>query len=207
MQLLLCLIDMAQVNEQVVMEALKQCMDPEVPLSVVDLGLIYGVDINDKNDVNIKMTMTTRGCPLHDTLVSDVKRYLGKVNGIGNINVEIVWDPPWSPDRMSTEAKEKIYGKKSLRFSIDLEKSKPVKVGKAVQQQDGSLALLNDQNQGFMVNDQLIEFWKMCDGTKTITELVDSFATKLNMQRADVEKEVVELIQQMLEANLLKAEN
>jgi metal-sulfur cluster biosynthetic enzyme len=198
---------MAQVNEQVVMKALKQCMDPEVPLSVVDLGLIYGVDINDKNDVNIKMTMTTRGCPLHDTLVSDVKRYLGKVDGIGNINVEIVWDPPWSPDRMSPEAKEKIYGKKSLRFSIDLVKSKPVKLGKAVQQQDGSLALLNDQNQGFMVNDQLIEFWKMCDGTKTITELVDSFATKLNMQRADVEKEVVELIQQMLEANLLKAEN
>lgn len=196
-----------KVSEQVVMEALKQCMDPEVPLSVVDLGLIYGVDINDKNDVNIKMTMTTRGCPLHDTLVSDVKRYLGKVDGVGNINVEIVWEPPWSPDRMSPEAKEKIYGKKSLRFSIDLEKSKPVKLGKAVQQQDGSLALLNDQNQGFMVNDQLIEFWKICDGTKTVTELVDSFAMKLNMQRADVEKEVVELVQQMLEANLLKAEN
>ncbi len=196
-----------KVSEQVVMEALKQCMDPEVPLSVVDLGLIYGVDINDKNDVNIKMTMTTRGCPLHDTLVSDVKRYLGKVDGVGNINVEIVWEPPWSPDRMTPEAKEKIYGKKSLRFSIDLEKSKPVKLGKAVQQQDGSLALLNDQNQGFMVNDQLIEFWKICDGTKTVTELVDSFAMKLNMQRADVEKEVVELVQQMLEANLIKAEN
>jgi metal-sulfur cluster biosynthetic enzyme len=196
-----------KVSEQVVMEALKNCMDPEVPLSVVDLGLIYGVNINDKNDVNIKMTMTTRGCPLHDTLVSDVKRYLGKVDGIGNINVEIVWDPPWSPDRMSPEAKEKIYGKKSLRFSMDLEKSRPVKQGKTIQQQDGSLALLNEQNQGFMVNDQLIEFWKMCDGTKTITELVDKFAAKLNMQRSDVEKEVVELVQQMLEANLLKAEN
>lgn len=196
-----------KVSEQVVMEALKNCMDPEVPLSVVDLGLIYGVNINDKNDVNIKMTMTTRGCPLHDTLVSDVKRYLGKVDGIGNINVEIVWDPPWSPDRMSPEAKGKIYGKKSLRFSMDLEKSRPVKQGKTIQQQDGSLALLNEQNQGFMVNDQLIEFWKMCDGTKTITELVDTFAAKLNMQRSDVEKEVVELVQQMLEANLLKAEN
>jgi len=196
-----------KVSEQVVMEALKNCMDPEVPLSVVDLGLIYGVNINDKNDVNIKMTMTTRGCPLHDTLVSDVKKYLGKVDGIGNINVEIVWDPPWSPDRMSPEAKEKIYGKKSLRFSMDLEKSRPVKQGKTIQQQDGSLALLNEQNQGFMVNDQLIEFWKMCDGTKTITELVDKFAAKLNMQRSDVEKEVVELVQQMLEANLLKSEN
>ena len=197
---------MIQVNEQIVMEALKQCMDPEVPLSVVDLGLIYGVDIKDNNDVNIRMTMTTRGCPLHDTLISDVKRYLGKVDEIGNINVEIVWDPPWSQDRMSPEAKEKIYGKKSLRFSIDLEKSKPTKQGKAVQQQDGSLALLNEQNQGFMVNDQLIEFWKMCDGTKTVTQLVDTFAVKLNLQRSDVEKEVVELLNQLLEANLAKSE-
>lgn len=200
--------NMAQkVSEQVVMDALKQCMDPEVPLSVVDLGLIYGVDISDKNDVNIKMTMTTRGCPLHDTLVKDVKRYLGKVDGIGSINVEIVWEPPWSTDRMSPEAKEKIYGKKSLRFSIDLEKSKLSKLGRVMQQQDGSLALLNEQNQGFMVNDALIEFWKLCDGTKTVTQLIDMFASKLNMPRSDVEKEVVELVQQMLEANLIKAEN
>lgn len=199
---------MAQkVTEQVVIDALKQCMDPEVPLSVVDLGLVYGVDISDKNDVNIKMTMTTRGCPLHDTLVNDVKRYLGKVEGIGDINVEIVWDPPWTPERMSPEAKEKIYGKKSLRFSIDLEKSKPVKQGKVIQQTDGSLALINDQNQGFIVNEQLVEFWKMCDGTKTVTQLVDTFAAKLNIQRSDVEKEVVELVQQMLAGNLLKAEN
>lgn len=196
-----------KIGEQVVIEALKKCMDPEVPLSVVDLGLIYGVDINDNNDVNIRMTMTTRGCPLHETLVGDVKRYLGKVDGIGNINVEIVWDPPWSSDRMSPDAKEKIYGKKSLRFTIDLEKSKPLMQGKEVQQQDGSLALLNEQNQGFMVNNKLIEFWKLCDGTKTVTELVDSFAEKLDMQRSDVEKEVTELLQQMLEANLLKVEN
>jgi len=190
-----------------VISALKQCMDPEVPLSVVDLGLIYGVSISDKNDVNIKMTMTTPGCPLHDTLVSDVKKYLGKVSGVGNVNVEIVWDPPWSPDRMSPEAKEKIYGKKSLRFTIDLEKSRLKKQGNVFQQQDGSLALVNDQNQGFMVNDALIEFWKTCDGTKTLNQLIDNFTTKLNMPRTDVEKEVVELVQQMLEANLLKAES
>jgi metal-sulfur cluster biosynthetic enzyme len=196
---------MAQkVTQQLVMEALKQCMDPEVPLSVVDLGLIYGVDINEKNDVNIRMTMTTRGCPLHDTLVKDVKRYLGKVDDIGNINVEIVWDPPWTPERMSPEAKEKIYGRKTLRFSMDLETSKPMKLGTVMQQQDGSLALLNEENQGFMVNDQLVEFWKMCDGTKTINDLVDNFANRLKMQRSEIEKEVVELVQQMLEAKLIK---
>ena len=195
-----------KVTEDMVITALKQCMDPEVPLSVVELGLIYGVNINDKNDVNIKMTMTTPGCPLHDTLVNDVKKYLGKVQGVGNVNVEIVWDPPWSPDKMSPEAKEKIYGKKSLRFTIDLDKSKLLKQGNVAQQQDGSLALLNDQNQGFMVKEALIEFWNMCDGTRTLTQLIDTFSTKLNMQRADVEKEVVELVQQMLEAGLLRAE-
>lgn len=198
---------MAQVTEDMVRSALKQCMDPEVPLSVVDLGLIYGIAVSEKNDVNIKMTMTTQGCPLHDTLVKDVKKYLGKVDGVGNISVDIVWDPPWTPDRMSPEAKEKIYGGKSLRFTIDLEKSKLLKQGNVIQQQDGSLALVNDKNQGFMVNDALIEFWKSCDGTRTLTQLIDVFTAQLKMARADVEKEVVELVQQMLEANLMKAVN
>ena len=57
-----------------VRSSLKQCMDPEVPLSIVDMGLVYGIDISDNNDVNIKMTMTTKGCPLNDTMVDDVKR-------------------------------------------------------------------------------------------------------------------------------------
>ena len=71
-------------EEQVI--AAKKCMDPEIPVNVVDLGLIYGVKVADGKDVDIKMTMTTRGCPLHDTLVSDVKRYVGKVNGVANVN-------------------------------------------------------------------------------------------------------------------------
>ena len=62
-----------------VRSSLKQCMDPEVPLSIVDMGLVYGIDISDNNDVNIKMTMTTKGCPLHDTMVDDVKRYARKI--------------------------------------------------------------------------------------------------------------------------------
>ena len=67
------------VKTEQVLDSLKQCMDPEIPISVVDMGLIYGVKISDDNKVDIKMTMTTRGCPLHDTLVSDVKRYVNKV--------------------------------------------------------------------------------------------------------------------------------
>ena len=85
---------------------LKKCMDPEIPINVVDLGLIYGIEIKEEKDVNIKMTMTTRGCPLHNTMVSDVKKYVSKINGIGTVNVEIVWDPPWSFDKMDPKARE-----------------------------------------------------------------------------------------------------
>ena len=64
-------------------------MDPEVPLSIVDMGLIYGINVNENNDVDIKMTMTTQGCPLHETMVDDVKRYTKKVSGVNNVSVEM----------------------------------------------------------------------------------------------------------------------
>ena len=96
---------MVNVTSQQVLESLKQCMDPEIPINVVDMGLIYGVTVMDNDKVDIKMTMTTRGCPLHDTLVSDVKRYASKVPGVSKVNVEIVWEPAWTPEKMSEEGK------------------------------------------------------------------------------------------------------
>ena len=98
---------MSAVTEEQVRTSLKQFMDPVVPLSIVDMGLIYGIDITENNDVNIKMTMTTKGCPLHDTMVDDVTRYAKKVPGVNNVQVDIVWDPPWSMDKMSDDAKAK----------------------------------------------------------------------------------------------------
>jgi len=194
------------VTESQVYDALKKCMDPEIPVNVVDLGLIYGVKVDSGKDVDIKMTMTTRGCPLHDTLVSDVKRYVGKINGIGSINVEIVWDPPWTLEKMNPEAREKLgFGKPKLRFQIDYEKSKPLKAGRFAKQEDGSMILANDKDQGFMVNEAIVEFWNTCDGTKTINQLTDQFSAKLGMPRQQVEQEVVQLVQQLLEAELLKA--
>jgi metal-sulfur cluster biosynthetic enzyme len=194
------------VTENQVYAALRKCMDPEIPVNVVDLGLIYGVKVASGKDVDIKMTMTTRGCPLHDTLVSDVKRYVGKIGGIGNINVEIVWDPPWSIEKMDPSVREKLgFGKPKLRFQIDYEKSRPMKVGRFSKQEDGSMILANDKDQGFMVNEAIIEFWKSCDGTKTINQLTDQFSGKLGMPRQQVEQEVVQLVQQLLEEELLKA--
>ena len=193
------------VSADQVYSALKKCMDPEIPVNVVDLGLIYGVNVAHGKDVDIKMTMTTRGCPLHDTLVSDVKRYVGKINGVGNINVEIVWEPPWSIEKMDPVARERMgFGKPKLRFQIDYEKSKPLKVGRLTKQEDGSLILLSEKEQGFMVNDAIVEFWDTCDGSKTITQLTDQFSAKLGLPRQQIEQEAVQLVQQLLEAELLK---
>jgi metal-sulfur cluster biosynthetic enzyme len=194
------------VTEEQVYAALKKCMDPEIPVNVVDLGLIYGVKVADGKDVDIKMTMTTRGCPLHDTLVSDVKRYVGKVNGVDNVNVDIVWDPPWSLEKMNQDVREKIgFGRPKLRFQIDYEKSKPLKMGTFSKQDDGSLMLANNKDQGFMVNEAIVEFWNACDGTKTINQITDQFSAKLGLPRQQVEQEAVQLLQQLLEAELLKA--
>lgn len=194
------------VTEEQVYAALKKCMDPEIPVNVVDLGLIYGVKVAGGKDVDIKMTMTTRGCPLHDTLISDVKRYVGKVNGVGNVNVDIVWDPPWSLEKMNQDVREKLgFGGPKLRFQIDYEKSKPMKMGKFSKQDDGSMILANEKDQGFMVNDAIVEFWNACDGTKTINQITDLFSAKLGLPRQQVEQEAVQLLQQLLEAELLKA--
>lgn len=193
-----------QVTKEQVFSELRKCMDPEVPVNVVDLGLIYGVSVSDKNNVDIKMTMTTRGCPLHDTLVSDVKRYLNKLEGIGSVNVEIVWDPPWSIEKMNPAVREKLgYGKPTLRFQVDYNTYMPSKNGKVLNQEDGSLSLVNEKGQGFMVNDNIVDFWQNCDGNKTINQLADNFSAKLNLPRQQIEQEVVQLIQQLLEAELL----
>ena len=200
---------MSTVNEDQVRASLKQCMDPEVPLSIVDMGLIYGIDVTENNDVNIKMTMTTKGCPLHETMVDDVKRYAKKVSGVNNVDVEIVWDPPWTMDKMSDEAKAmmKTMGAQSTPAPINYETAVPQGVGKLVKQEDGSLVLANEHEQGFMVNQAIIDFWKSCNGQRKVTELVDLFAQQTGLQRTQVEKEVMQLLKQLHEGGLLVIPN
>ena len=200
---------MSMVNEDQVRDSLKQCMDPEVPLSIVDMGLIYGINVTENNDVNIKMTMTTKGCPLHDTMVDDVKRYAKKVSGVNNVDVEIVWDPPWTMDKMSDEAKAmmKTMGAQSTPAPINYETAVPQGVGKLVKQEDGSLVLANEHEQGFMVNQAIIDFWKSCNGQRKVTELVDLFAQQTGLQRTQVEKEVLQLLKQLHEGGLLVIPN
>jgi len=196
---------MSTVNVEDVRSSLKQCMDPEVPLSIVDMGLIYGIAVNENNDVDIKMTMTTQGCPLHETMVDDVKRYTKKVSGVNNVNVEIVWDPPWTMDKMSDDAKAmmKNMGAQNTPAPINYEIAMPQGVGNLVKQEDGSIILANEHEQGFMVNDAIIEFWKSCNGKRKVTDLVEIFAQQTGLQRTQVEKEVIQLLKQLHEGGLL----
>ena len=200
---------MEPVSEDQVRSSLKQCMDPEVPLSIVDMGLIYGIDISENNDVNIKMTMTTQGCPLHETMVDDVKRYTKKVSGVNSVNVDIVWDPPWTMDKMSDDAKAmmKTMGSQNTPAPINYETAVPQGVGNLVKQEDGSLVLANEHEQGFMVNQAIIDFWKSCNGQRKVTELVDLFAQQTGLQRTQVEKEVMQLLKQLHEGGLLVIPN
>ena len=196
---------MELVSEEQIRNSLKQCMDPEVPLSIVDMGLIYGINVSENNDVEIKMTMTTKGCPLHDTMVDDVTRYTKKVPGVNNVQVDIVWDPPWTKDKMSDEAKAMMQkmGSQNTPAPINYETALPQGVGKMVKQEDGSMMLANEHDQGFMVNQAIIDFWKSCNGKRKVTELVDLFAQQTGLQRTQVEKEVMQLIKQLYDGGLL----
>jgi len=90
-----------------VMKALKECYDPEIPVNVWDLGLIYDVAV-DGDKVHVKMTLTAPGCPMHSFISQEVKQKLQTVSGVKEATVEVVWDPPWSPDKMSPEAKAQL---------------------------------------------------------------------------------------------------
>ena len=197
---------MSTVSAQAIENSLKQCMDPEVPLNIVEMGLIYGIDVAENNDVHIKMTMTTQGCPLHETLVQDATRYVKKVPGVNNVNVDIVWDPPWSMDKMSEEAKIKIKNMGSglnTPAPINYETALPQGVGKLVKQEDGSMVLVNEHEQSFMVNQAIVDFWKSCNGQRKVTELVEVFAQQTGLQRKQVEKEVMQLLQQLRDGGLI----
>lgn len=92
------------VTKEDVMEVLKKCYDPEIPINIVDLGLVYDVDV-EGDRVHIKMTLTTPGCPMSAMIVDNVRQKVESIDGIKNAEVELVWDPPWTPDRISKKLK------------------------------------------------------------------------------------------------------
>lgn len=89
-------------------EALRQVYDPEIPVNIVDLGLIYGIEWPEDGRVRIRMTMTSPGCPVATMLHDEVKAVAERIPGIREAEVAVVWDPPWRPERMSPEAKRQF---------------------------------------------------------------------------------------------------
>lgn len=96
-----------EVTEGRVMEVLGDIYDPEIPIDIVNLGLVYGVRI-EGSTVNVDMTMTSPGCPAATQIVAEAKYLLEEMEGVSEVNVEIVWDPPWDPGKMSEAAKESL---------------------------------------------------------------------------------------------------
>jgi FeS assembly SUF system protein len=88
-----------------VISALKTVYDPEIPVDIYELGLIYGVEISPQNNVEIKMTLTSPHCPVAETLPKEVEQRVAAVEGVASAFVEITWDPEWNPDMMSEVAK------------------------------------------------------------------------------------------------------
>ena len=112
---------MAAITEHDVLSALKSCYDPEIPVNIVDLGLIYKVDFasapggnltvnpdETKQDVTVEMTLTAQGCPEHVNISAQVKSRVEQLPGVANCTVNVVWTPPWTPERLSPEAKKQL---------------------------------------------------------------------------------------------------
>ena len=88
-----------------VIEAVKKIYDPEIPVNIYELGLIYKIDVDEKNKVNVDMTLTSPNCPVAESLPNEVKENIKKVEGVSDVNLNVVWEPPWDKDKMSEAAK------------------------------------------------------------------------------------------------------
>ena len=88
-----------------VIEEIKKIYDPEIPVNIYELGLIYKLEVDEKNKVNVDMTLTSPNCPVAESLPNQVKETIMKVDGVSDVELKLVWDPPWDKNRMSEAAK------------------------------------------------------------------------------------------------------
>jgi metal-sulfur cluster biosynthetic enzyme len=98
---------MSQITEQVVLEQLRQVVDPEIDCNIVDLGLIYSIEI-DQGHVRVQMTLTTAGCPMHESIAAGVQAAVLSLAGVTEAQVEVVWDPPWDPSMMTQTGRARV---------------------------------------------------------------------------------------------------
>ena len=95
---------MTDLKNKIITE-INKIYDPEIPVNIYELGLIYKIEISEENDVLIEMTLTSPNCPVAESLPNSVKKNILKINGIKNVDLKLVWDPPWTKEKMSEAAK------------------------------------------------------------------------------------------------------
>lgn len=95
-------------TKEEVIGVLRKCYDPEIPINIYDLGLVYNIDLKPEGKVDVKMTLTAPGCPASAYIHQDVKRKIEQLQGVKEAVVNIVWDPPWTPEMMSETAKKQF---------------------------------------------------------------------------------------------------
>ena len=189
-----------------VMNALRNCYDPEIPVNIVDLGLVYGVAIDEEN-VKVRMTLTTVGCPAHAYLTHQVQTEIEKIPGVKKAEVEIVWDPPWTPDKMNPEAKKRLEaGQEQVTIEFNPATFKPEKKGHIAKSPDGKIVLINETNARYLGNDDIANLWEKSNGEKTLDEIIVEIATEKKLAPSEIKIQVLESVTQLITIGLLHPE-
>jgi metal-sulfur cluster biosynthetic enzyme len=189
-----------------VMNALRNCYDPEIPVNIVDLGLVYGVAI-DEDKVKVRMTLTTIGCPAHAYLMHQVQTEVEKIPGVKMAEVEVVWDPPWTPDKMSPEARKRLErGQEQVTIEFNPATFKPKRKGHIAKTPDGRIVLINEANARYLGSEDIANLWERSDGGKTLEEIINDIASEKKLEPAEIRIQILESVTQLITIGLLRPE-
>ena len=189
-----------------VMNALRNCYDPEVPVNIVDLGLIYNIAI-DNDNVKVRMTLTTMGCPAHAYLMHQVQTEIEKLPGVKKAEVDIVWDPPWTPDKMSPEAKARLQAaQEPVAVEFNPSTFRPRKKGHIAKNPDGKIVLINETNSRYLGSDDIANLWEKSNGEKTIDELTAEIAGEKKLSPVEIREQILEVMTQLISIGLIHQE-
>jgi metal-sulfur cluster biosynthetic enzyme len=199
------LIEELSVNR--VIDALRSCYDPEIPVNIVDLGLVYNVAI-DNDNVKVQMTLTAMGCPASAYLSHQVKELIEKIPGVKHADVDIVWDPPWTPDKMSAAARERLQEQaEPVSIEFDPSSFKPRKKGHIAKNPDGTIILINEANSRYAGNEDIAWLWEKSGGTLTLDELTTELAVEKRVSPTEIRMQVMEIVTQLVAIGMIAQED
>lgn len=189
-----------------VMKALRNCYDPEIPVNIVDLGLVYGVAIIE-DSVKVRMTLTTMGCPAHAYLMHEVQTQVEKLPGVKNAEVEIVWDPPWTPDKMSPEAKKRLEASQEpVTIEFNPATFRPRKKGHIAKNPDGKIVLINESNARYLGSEDIASLWERSTGENSLEEIIGEIANDKKLSPTEIRVQVLESVTQLITIGLIHPE-